>query len=213
MRVISTTLVAVALIAAFVAGRASGPHPSQIALAQTSPAPAAAGAVLQPGVFPGASISHFKCYQTQVKLERPAIVALRDQFGEEKMQLTYADLFCTPVQKRLLNGNPIPAPGPADHLTCYRGEDRSVNQTRLIVNQFQRAEITITVPRYLCVPTWKSHTRPQPSPTNFPPRQTPTPTPPNRLPTPTPRGNPNPVTAATPARAPASVQPKPTPTH
>jgi hypothetical protein len=209
MRIISTTLGAVALIAAFVAGRASGPHPSQIAAAQTSPAPAAAGAVenVVPGVIPGGSFSHFKCYQTQLKLQKPAVVALRDQFGDERMQLNFADLFCTPVLKRLLNGNPIPVPGTADHLTCYRGEDRPVNQTRLIVNQLQRAEIVITVPRYLCVPTWKSRTRPQPTPTYFPPRQTPTPTPPNTLPTPTPRPNP------TPARGVATVQPKPTPTR
>ena len=191
MRIIGATLVAVALIAAFVAGRVSGPHPSQIAAAQGNVA-----------VIPGQSLMHFKCYQTQLKLDKPAAVLLRDQFGEEKMELTYADLFCTPVLKRLLNGKPIPVPGPADHLTCYRGEDRSVNETRLIVNQLQRAEISITVPRYLCVPTWKSRTRPQPTPTNFPPR----------TPTPTPRGNPNPLTAATPGRV-VTMQPKPTPTR
>jgi hypothetical protein len=218
MRFISTTLGAVALIAAFVAGRASGPHPSQIAAAQETPGPATlAQPVQQIGVVPGASFSHFKCYQTQIKLEKPAFVALRDQFGDERMQLTYADLFCTPVVKRLLNAKPIPVPGLADHLTCYHGEDRPINQTRLVVNQLQRAQITITVPRYLCVPTWKSRGGPQPTPTNFPPR-TPPPTPPNALPTPTPtpRSGANPLTpkgTVTPPHNVATLQPRPTPTH
>ena len=147
MRLISSTLVAAAVLAAFVAGRGTSTLSPQAAVAQPAP--------------DGQMLSHFKCYQTSVKLDKPAAVYLRDQFGEEKMQLSFADLFCAPVLKRPIDFKPLPVPGPADHLLCYRGEDRPVNQVRAFANQLQRGRIQIGAPRYLCVPTWKQHIVPK----------------------------------------------------
>ncbi|MDB5029187.1 MAG: hypothetical protein JWO66_2876 [Candidatus Eremiobacteraeota bacterium] len=139
MRFVGTMLIPAVVTGAFVAGHVTGAQRSQIAFAQPAPQ----------------TFSHFKCYQTAVRLQKPANVVLRDQFGDSKMSLTAADLFCAPVKKKLVGANPIPLPGPGDHLLCYRGEAPAVNQVRPIVNQLQRTEIKITSPRYLCVPTWK----------------------------------------------------------
>jgi hypothetical protein len=128
------------VVTAFLAGRLSAPP----TIASAQPAP-------------GQQFSHFKCYQTSVKLEKPAEVVLRDQFGTSKMVLNFADLFCAPVEKRLVNAKPLPVPGPADHLMCYRGEAPAVSQTRPFINQLQRGEVRVLTPRYLCVPTWKRH--------------------------------------------------------
>ncbi len=155
MRFTSITLAGVAVIAAFAIGRATT-YPPQMAAAQTMGQPAASIPPKDGTMMPPPSFSHFKCYQTAVKLPKPAVVDLRDQFGEARMQLNYADLFCTPVQKRLLSGRPIVPPGPTDHLLCYRGETQSMTTTRVIVNQLQKAQIQVSAPRYLCVPTWKS---------------------------------------------------------
>ena len=139
-RLLSMFAIAGVALAAFLAGRVSAPP--TIASAQP---------------VPGQQFSHFKCYQTSVKLDKPAEVVLRDQFGTSKMVLNWADLFCAPVQKRLVSGQPLTPPGPADHLMCYRGEAPAVNQIRPFINQLQRGEVRVLTPRYLCVPTWKRH--------------------------------------------------------
>jgi hypothetical protein len=138
-RLLSTLLITAVAVAAFLAGRVSAP-------------PTIASAQPAPGQF-----SHFTCYTTEVRLEKPARVLLRDQFGTMPMTLTLADLFCAPTMKALVDAKPLTPPGPTDHLLCYRGEGKPVNQARPFMNQLQRGEIRVLTPRYLCVPTWKRH--------------------------------------------------------
>jgi hypothetical protein len=160
LRFMSTTLVAAAVIGAFVAGRSTGSLAPQAAVAQTAQP---AGTVIRDGTPPtdGRGLSHFKCYQTEIKLDKPATAALTDQFGTSKMQLVFADLFCAPVIKRPLDFKPLPVPGVTDHLLCYRGQSEPVKEVRMIANQLQRGKIQIMTPRYLCVPTWKQHITPK----------------------------------------------------
>jgi hypothetical protein len=219
MRFTSTAFAAAVVTAAFVAGRVTGMQSPQLASAQpTVASPGVIFATVPPdggvGGAPG-MFSHFKCYQTAVKLPKPANVLLSDQFGTSRMQLIYADLFCTPVKKQLIGANPLPVPGPADHLLCYRGEAPPVAQTRLIANQLQRAEIQITLPRYLCVPTWKGRATRTPPPQTAPPtpRQTPTPTPtPRRFPTPNPVKTTLTIVTPNPVKTLITLTPHPQPT-
>lgn len=156
MRVMSTMLVAAAITGAFVAGRSTVPQPMQIAGAQTAATPAG---VAQP--VDGAAavqLSHFKCYLTSVAAPQPQrLVQLQDQFGTQQTPIGPADMFCAPVKKTLLNAHPLPIPGPADHLLCYRIKEMPMNVPRPIWNQLQKTTIKVMPSQRLCVPTFKLH--------------------------------------------------------
>jgi hypothetical protein len=155
MRAMSTMLVVTAITGAFVVGRSAVPQPMQTAGAQTAATPAG---VSQPVDGIPAQFSHFKCYLTNVAAPQPPrVVKLQDQFGIQQTPIGPADMFCTPVKKTLLNAHPLPVPGPADHLLCYRIKQIPVNLPRQIWNQLQHTTIKVTVAQRLCVPTFKKH--------------------------------------------------------
>jgi hypothetical protein len=101
--------------------------------------------------------SHFECYQAQFQAPVSAAVSLTDQFQSYQTQVGPADMFCTPVVKKLLPpGRPLRVPAPADHLTCYHIQGPPANQARPIANQLQKTVVQVFTPIYLCVPTNKT---------------------------------------------------------
>ena len=100
--------------------------------------------------------SHFECYNVD---SRPPIrddVALTDQFGTRRFQVDKAVLFCTPVLKKVvLDGTPLPAPTPLDHLTCYLIGGDPPRHRVLALNQLDQQKFKLGTVRLLCVPTHK----------------------------------------------------------
>ena len=140
MRTVPLTIGAIAIIAAFAIGRSSISLPPAIAQPE---------AAVQ--VF-----SHFECYTAQVKQPVSVGVDLTDQFHEFQTKTATADMFCTPVTKKLINSKPLRVPPPADHLTCYHIKGPAIQQTRQIQNQLERTTVSVGTPTYLCVPTNKT---------------------------------------------------------
>lgn len=102
------------------------------------------------------ALSHFKCYDVVKPAEPRSIVLLTDQFQQNaRTAVLPAELLCTPVKKRLANAEPLPVPGPADHLLCYLIAGNQVAQRRAVANQLQRTAVLVLKPHYLCVPTNK----------------------------------------------------------
>ena len=134
IRLITASIAALALIAGFALGRASGP---QIASAQVP------------------SLSHFMCYQTTFATSAVAAARIADQFGSTTRKFFRADMFCAPAKKMPLGFHPRQIPGNADHLTCYHTEGAPIAQTRKIMNQLETTAFKGLTPKYFCLPTFK----------------------------------------------------------
>ena len=138
MRVIQTTLVAAAVVAAFVIGRETSTPSSRVAQAQVP------------------SFSHFQCYQTASPTTfKPVGVVLYDQFGTSKHVLGRPNLFCAPAKKELIGMQPHKFAGAADHLLCYPESGDGRTLLRRVENQLGVSQIRDLIPRWLCVPTHK----------------------------------------------------------
>jgi hypothetical protein len=111
----------------------------------------------QASVQPNAAFHHFLCYQVTVTPPESPTVQLIDQFQTFQTKLAPADLFCTPVKKKLIGISPLPVPAPADHLTCYPLQGPNPNMNRLIQNQVQPqgSQVFVGTPVRLCMPTHK----------------------------------------------------------
>jgi hypothetical protein len=141
MRIVTIVVAAFAIVAAFVVGRVTA-TPMQPVSAQGDATP---------------RFSHFECYQSQFSPSTaPFSVQLTDQFQSYKTAAANPDMFCTPVKKKLLSGQPLKPPQPINHLTCYHIQGPSPQQTRPIANQLENAQVTVLNPIYLCVPTNKT---------------------------------------------------------
>jgi len=135
MRMLAAAVAACAVVSAFVLGRTTA---TQVAEAQVAP------------------FSHFQCYQTNTPTTfKPIPVVLTDQFGTSKALLQRPNLFCAPVRKQLVNTQPHPFKGAADHLLCYPEENASKTLVRRVENQLGISMIRDLAPRWLCVPTHK----------------------------------------------------------
>jgi hypothetical protein len=138
IRFIGASVTALALIAGFALGRATGP---QIASAQVP------------------SLSHFMCYQTTFATSAAAAAQVSDQFGSTARKFFRADMFCAPAKKKPLGFHPRQIPANADHLTCYHTEGATLAQTRKIMNQLEVTAFKGLTPRYFCLPTFKQETK------------------------------------------------------
>jgi hypothetical protein len=134
IRFIGASVTALALIAGFALGRATGP---QVASAQTPPIP------------------HFMCYQTTFATHASAAANVTDQFGTTARKFFQADMFCAPAKKVPISFHPRQVPANADHLTCYHTEGAPIAQTRRIINQLEVSAFKGLTPRYFCLPTYK----------------------------------------------------------
>ena len=137
IRFIGASVTALALIAGFALGRATGP---QVASAQVP------------------TLSHFMCYQTQFATSASAAAQVTDQFGTTGRKFFRADMFCAPAKKKPISFHPRQVPGNADHLTCYHTEGAPIAQTRKILNQLEVTAFKGLAPRYFCLPTFKQET-------------------------------------------------------
>ena len=137
VRFLGASLAALALIASFALGRATGPH--AVATAQVPP------------VLP-----HFMCYKTQFGTAAVATALVTDQFGAAKRQFYRADMFCAPAKKQPISFKPMKVPGNPDHIMCYRTEGAAVNASRKIANQLEQTYFKGLQPSYFCMPTYKS---------------------------------------------------------
>jgi hypothetical protein len=138
IRFIVASVTALALVAGFALGRATGP---QIASAQVP------------------SLSHFMCYQTTFATSAAAAAQVSDQFGSTARKFFRADMFCAPAKKKPLGFRPRQIPANADHLTCYHTEGATLAQTRKIMNQLEVTAFKGLTPKYFCLPTFKQETK------------------------------------------------------
>lgn len=95
---------------------------------------------------------HYLCYNT----DRPwkEDVVLRDQFGIFKFQTYAITRVCNPVEKR--HGDKMFEIDRKDlHYVCYRGETHYINRAVRINNQFGPADLKLTGPTELCLPSGK----------------------------------------------------------
>jgi hypothetical protein len=139
IRFIGASVTALALIAGFALGRATGP---QIASAQVP------------------SLSHFMCYQTTFATHAAAAAQVSDQFGSTARKFFQADMFCAPAKKMPLGFKPRQIPANANHLTCYHTEGAPIAQSRKIMNQLETTAFKGLTPRYFCLPTFKQEMPP-----------------------------------------------------
>jgi hypothetical protein len=135
IRFIGASVTALALIAGFALGRATGP---QVASAQGAPA-----------------IPHFMCYQTTLATNASAAAKVSDQFGSTARKFFRADMFCAPAKKAPIDFHPRAVPANANHLTCYHTEGATLAQSRKIMNQLESTAFKGLTPRYFCLPTFK----------------------------------------------------------
>jgi hypothetical protein len=140
MRISSLATVALVVVAAFAIGRETA-----------SPTPAVAQ-----GMMARTTFSHFECYQAQIGGQFAATVELTDQFQQYQTNVGPAQLFCTPVTKKVISGPNMRVPNPADHLTCYQIKGPTIQQSRAYANQFISNKVLVGTPSLLCVPTHKT---------------------------------------------------------
>jgi hypothetical protein len=140
MRISGLAIVALVAVAAFAIGRETA-----------SPTPAVAQ-----GLMARTTFSHFECYQAQIGGQFAATVQLTDQFQAYQTSVGPAQLFCTPVTKKVVSGPNMKVPAPADHLTCYQIQGPAIQQSRPFANQFVSNKVLVGTPSLLCVPTHKT---------------------------------------------------------
>jgi hypothetical protein len=109
---------------------------------------------------PNVVFSHFECY-TPVQPGPPPpaprnVVMLLDQFQQITTSVGPAELFCTPVMKKLQPGvHGLSVPSPADHLTCYVIDGPPIQHNVVALNQLAHTPLQLGKPALLCVPTHK----------------------------------------------------------
>jgi hypothetical protein len=137
MRLLGLAIGVIAVVAAFVIGRATSPSAaSAMPLATT--------------------FEHFDCYTATWQGKFSATVNLKDQFQSYDTGVGAPQFFCNPVTKTVISGPKMKAPSPANHLACYAIQGPTINQTRPFANQFIASEVTVGTPSLLCVPTNKT---------------------------------------------------------
>ena len=141
------------LVLGLLAGCSSStPAPS----ASTTAAPATTPAPAAPALLP-----HFKCYVAAGAEPRGQFrVGMHDQFGPSSSAVGPPKFLCTPVEKTVERGEPLPVVGNADHLVCYviAGLHKS---THPIQNQLDRQNLEVQNAQLLCVPTVKGKELPK----------------------------------------------------
>lgn len=139
---------------------------------------AAAPAALAPRHLAQAfQTDHQLCYAAAasgpgITLPPPGSVTLENQFGSFVPGFLGAGpvQHCNPVEKILPGGQTFPITNPSAHLLCWRiSGDTSKQRQAQASNQFGSADLTLGPASQLCLPTWKSLTRPP----NMTPRQPP----------------------------------------
>lgn len=135
MRYLSMAIGVLLVIASFAIGRVTAPAPASAAM-------------------PMVKFSHFECYTAQAKPVQEE-VQLRDQFQTYKTGVGQPQFFCTPVTKKVISGQNMIVPQPADHLTCYQIQGPTIQQSRPYSNQFIKDTVAVGSPQLLCVPTNK----------------------------------------------------------
>lgn len=128
------------------------------AAAPSATAPSPALAAPEPKAAP---LPHFQCYVASGEQPKAHyFVQLKDQFGSHRTAVGPPRLLCTPTDKEVVQGEPLPVPGNADHLVCYAiaGLHHSKHQ---IQNQLDRQVLEVENAQLLCVPTVKGEPLPQ----------------------------------------------------
>ena len=97
-------------------------------------------------------------------------VTLKNQFSKwTPTSIGTPTVHCNPVEKILPDGQVVPITNPAAHLLCFPIMQRLQRTPNVqVANQFGTADLMLTQPNQLCLPTWKnlkkppSKTKPQP---------------------------------------------------
>ncbi len=95
---------------------------------------------------------HYQCYSVvDPKPFKQRTVTLVDQFGKSRTAAVKPLFLCTPVSK-----NEEPVPDKLTHLMCYQIVGRRAADKRVVIeNQFGREDLTVGLPRMICVPSTK----------------------------------------------------------
>lgn len=107
-------------------------------------------------VKPEEVLDHYACYFVvePVEFTGPPTLELIDQFYSSppaKAPVTQRELLCNPVHKE---GSQVKFP--SVHLICYGLQKNETPFKVRVSNQFGAAGLSVTVDRFLCVPTGKS---------------------------------------------------------
>jgi hypothetical protein len=125
---------------------------------------AVAGAAAASGAAAPRPIDHQLCYTATAKgFKIPANVILKNQFSPKgfKPAIGPVAFHCNPVKKILPSGQVFPITNPNAHLACFSITAPKQPVHKVIVsNQFGKAKLVTGQPRLLCLPSWKSLTRP-----------------------------------------------------
>ncbi len=103
---------------------------------------------------PGASLpyNHYKCYSASGTPVNVALV-LQGRHGIEYVTATTPELFCTPVTKTIA-GISYPPTDPGMRMVCYRlSPVEKMIGLDTAYDQFGAHSISLSEPRWLCVPT------------------------------------------------------------
>jgi hypothetical protein len=114
----------------------------------------------------GPTLPHFRCYRVNEKGPGQT-VKLKDQFfgkdenGPGPVEGPVRDYryLCTPVEKTIVKGNPLPTKGPLDHLACYFVTGPRPDKDAVIDNQLDGRFLELQEGELLCVPTTKTEVR------------------------------------------------------
>jgi hypothetical protein len=110
--------------------------------------------------------AHLQCYLTRSPVVG-ALVAVRNQFGSQRLRVLRSERLCLPSRKRLVRRNPVPFPQfryGLDHYHCYRVRAEtallSVGPVRgvRLRDQFLTERVEIGPPVRLCAPARKNRT-------------------------------------------------------
>jgi hypothetical protein len=81
-------------------------------------------------------------------------VKLENQFGEQKLLVGPATMLAVPTFKMLAGHE---APVGLDHFKCYKAQGDRVDQSVVLKDQFQGAQVRVGAPVLFCNPTLKIH--------------------------------------------------------
>ena len=131
--------------------------------------PAAAPRAAAPAAAKPRPVDHQLCYSvTHGRYKIPAAIELFNQFSPHgfipRINPVPA-IHCNPVKKIIVTstGNKVfPIRNPAAHLLCFHMAAAKPQPTPnvIVTNQFGSAELIPSQPNFLCLPSWKSLTRP-----------------------------------------------------
>jgi hypothetical protein len=109
-------------------------------------------------------VDHQLCYRASaMNFKIPAKVVLKNQFSPKgfKPEIGPMAFHCNPVKKKLPSGQVFPITNPNAHVACFTITAPRQRVHKVIVsNQFGKAKLVTGQPSLLCLPSWKSLTRP-----------------------------------------------------